>query len=206
LHQTKIKNNKVMKTTILSLLALAFTLSGNAQDKWSVDKSHSGVKFAVTHLVISEVEGQFKLFDGSVISPAADFVGATINFTVDVNSINTDNEGRDKHLKGDDFFNAEKFPTMTFKSVSFKKVSGNKYALLGDLTIRDVTKRVTFDVIYGGTVKDPYGNIKAGFKATTVIDRFDYGLKWNALIETGGAAVGKDVTITVNVELAKEKK
>lgn len=195
-----------MKTTILSLLALATALTANAQQKWNLDNSHSSVRFTVTHLVISEVEGQFKLFEGSMVSPSADFVGASVNFTVDVNSINTDNEGRDKHLKSDDFFNAEKFPKMTFKSTSFKKVSGKKYILEGDLTIRDITKRVKFDVNYGGTVKDPYGNIKAGFKATTTIDRFAFGLKWNALIETGGAAVGKDVTISVNVEFAKDSK
>lgn len=195
-----------MKTTIFSLLALASALTVNAQDSWTVDKAHTSVKFTVSHMVISEVDGQFKLYDGSVSSPSADFVGATVNFTVDVASVNTDNEGRDKHLLGDDFFNAEKYPKMTFKSTSFKKVSGNKYTLEGDLTIRDVTKRVTFDVTYGGTVKDPWGNTKAGFKATTVIDRLVYGLKWNALVESGGAVVGKDVTIEVKIELAKEKK
>lgn len=195
-----------MKTTIFSLLALASALTVSGQEKWNVDKAHTSVKFTVTHMVISEVEGQFKLYDGSIVSPSADFVDASVNFTVDVASINTDNEGRDKHLMSDDFFNVEKYPKMIFKSVSFKKVSGNKYALVGDLTIRDVTKRVTFDVNYGGTVKDPWGNIKAGFKATTVIDRLEYGLKWNALIESGGAVVGKDVTIEVKIELAKEKK
>jgi len=194
-----------MKTTILSLLALATTLSVNAQDKWSVDKSHTSVNFSVSHLVITEIDGQFKRYEGSVVSPSADFVEATVNFSVDVNSINTNNEGRDKHLMSDDFFNAEKFPKMTFKSVSFVKINGNKYALTGDLTIRDVTKRVTFDVIHGGIVKDAYGNTKAGFKATTVINRIEYGLKWNALIETGGATVGKEVTITINIELSKEK-
>ena len=134
-----------------------------------------------------------------------DFTDATINFSVDVNSINTDNEMRDKHLKSDDFFNAEKFPAMTFKGTSFKKVSGNKYVLQGDLTIRDVTKKVTFDVTYGGTIKDPWGNTKAGFKARAKINRFDYNLKWNTVTEAGGAVVSKDVDVVVNLELNQEK-
>lgn len=191
-------------------LAAAFLLAGlfaqgglQAQSKWQVDKAHSTVKFSVQHLVISEVEGSFRTFDGSIVSKNDDFTDAVIDFSVDVNSINTDNEMRDNHLKGDDFFNAAKFPKMTFKSKSFKKVSGNKYELVGDLTIRDVTKTVKFDVTYGGTVKDPYGNIKAGFKASAVINRFDYGLKWNALTEAGGAVVGNEVNVSLKLEFAK---
>jgi len=176
-----------------------------AQTKWAVDKSHSTVKFSVSHMVISEVEGNFKVYDGAIAAPTADFNGAKVDFSVDVNSINTDNDMRDKHLKGDDFFNSEKFPKMTFKSTSFKKVSGNKYALYGNLTIRDVTKPVKFDVVYGGTVKDLYGNIRSGFKASTVINRFDYNLKWNAVTEAGGAAVGKDVTLDLKMEFTQAK-
>ncbi|HPO64831.1 MAG TPA: YceI family protein [Bacteroidales bacterium] len=191
-------------------LAAAFLLAGlfaqgglQAQSKWQVDKAHSTVKFSVQHLVISEVEGSFRTFDGSIVSKNDDFTDAVIDFSVDVNSINTDNEMRDNHLKGDDFFNAAKFPKMTFKSKSFKKVSGNKYELVGDLTIRDVTKTVKFDVTYGGTAKDPYGNIKAGFKASAVINRFDYGLKWNALTEAGGAVVGNEVNVSLKLEFNK---
>lgn len=194
-----------MKKVILAAVAVAAFFSAKAQDTWTVDKAHTSVNFSVTHLLITEVDGQFKNFEGQMISKSPDFVGAEISFTVDVNSISTDNEMRDNHLKSDAFFDAAKFPKMTFKSVSFTKVNGNKYALTGDLTIRDVTKRVTFDVTYGGTVNDGHGNTKAGFKATTVINRFDYGLKWNALTEAGGAVVGQDVTITINVELAKDK-
>ena len=112
---------------------------------------------------------------------------------------------RDNHLKSGDFFNAEKFPRMTFKSAAWKKVGEQNYLLEGDLTIRDVTKRVTFAVVHGGTIKDPWGNTKAGFKATTVINRFDYGLKWNTLMEAGGATVGKDVSITLNLEFGQKK-
>jgi polyisoprenoid-binding protein YceI len=159
----------------------------------------------VQHLVISEVDGTFKIFDGSVNAPTADFNNATINFNVDVNSINTDEEKRDAHLKSDDFFNAEKYPKMTFTSTSFKKVSGNKYALEGNLTIRDVTKKVKFAVVYGGTVKDPWGNVKAGFKATGKINRKDFGLKWGAMTEAGGAVVGDEVEMEIRVEFAQQK-
>ena len=172
---------------------------------WNVDKMHSGLKFTVSHLVISEVDGSFKIFDGNIVSTKDDFSDAKINFTVDVNSINTDNANRDGHLKGDDFFNAEKFPNMSFVSTSFKKKSGAMYELVGNLTIRDVTKKVTFSVKYGGTTKDPYGNTKAGFKATGTINRLQYGLKWNTLTEAGGAVVGSDIDFTVNLEMALAK-
>ncbi len=176
----------------------------NAGTKWAVDKSHSKVEFSVTHLVISEVTGSFKNFDVNVETPGNDFSDAQIDFTADVNSIFTDNDQRDNHLKSDDFFNAEKYPKMTFKGSSMKKVGKNKYKLTGDLTIRNTTKKIVLDVVYNGTVKDPWGNTKAGFKISGKLNRFDYGLKWNSLIETGGAVVGKEVTITINLELQKQ--
>lgn len=174
-----------------------------AGTKWVVDKAHSNVKFNVTHLVVSEVEGGFKLFDGSMEHTKADFSDAKINFTVDVTSINTDNDMRDNHLKGDDFFNAEKYPAIKFESSSFTPVGGNKYKLSGNLTIRDVTKPVVFDVTYGGTA-NAMGKTKTGFKAKTTIDRFDYNLKWSKATEAGGLVVGKDVELIVNVEMNKE--
>jgi polyisoprenoid-binding protein YceI len=192
------------KIILLAVVALAQTVLF-AQTKWNVDNVHSTVKFSVPHLVISEVEGNFKKFNGSLISSKTDFADAAVDFTIDVNSINTDNDMRDKHLKGDDFFNAEQYPNMVFKSTSFKKLSGNKYALYGNMTIRNVTKPVKFDVVYGGTAKDGYGNTKAGFKATTKINRFDYNLKWNSLTEAGGATVGKDITIDLKLEFAQAK-
>jgi polyisoprenoid-binding protein YceI len=195
---------EMKKVILLAVFAIAHTVLF-AQTKWNVDNVHSSVKFSVPHLVISEVEGSFKKFDGSVAAAKPDFTDANVNFNIDVNSINTDNEMRDKHLKGDDFFNAEQYPNMTFKSTSFKKVSGNKYALSGNLTIRNVTKPVKFDVVFGGTAKDGYGNTKAGFKATTVINRFDYNLKWNSLTEAGGATVGKDITIDLKLQFAQAK-
>lgn len=170
--------------------------------KWVIDKSHSNVKFSVTHLVVSEVEGSFKMFDGNMENTKTDFSDAKINFTVDVNSINTENEMRDKHLKSDDFFNAEKFPAMKFQSTSFTPAGGNKYKLAGNLTIRDVTKPVVFDVTFGGTALN-MGKTKAGFKAKTTINRFDYNLKWDKATEAGGLVVSKDVELVVNVEMNK---
>jgi polyisoprenoid-binding protein YceI len=156
-------------------------------------------------MVVSEVEGYFKTYTGKVVTNSADFNGANIDFSVDVNSINTDNTDRDKHLMSDDFFNAEKYPKMTFKSTSFKKISGNKYELVGDLTIRDVTKKVTFEVTFGGIAKDPWGNTKAGFKAKGKINRKDYKLMWNVLTEAGGMVVSDEVEIVINLELAQAK-
>lgn len=187
----------------LFVLFLLLSVPALAQTKWAFDKVHSKVEFSVSHLVISEVSGFFKSFDGTVEATKDDFSDAKIDFTVDINSIDTDNQNRDGHLKSDDFFNAEKFPKMIFKGKSLKKVGKNKYKLTGDLTIRDITKSITLDVVYNGTVKDPWGNTKAGFKVKGTVNRFDYGLKWNTLMETGGAVVGKDVEIKVDLELQK---
>lgn len=184
------------------LFAANFTF---AQTTWNVDKVHSNVTFTVPHLVISEVEGKFKNFEGTISAPSADFNNSNISFTVDVKSIDTDNADRDKHLLSPDFFDAGKFDKIAFKSTSFKKTAGNKYVLAGNLTLHGVTKPVKFNVTYGGIAKDGYGNIKAGFKASTVINRFDYGLKWNALTEAGGATVGKDVTLNLKLEFAQNK-
>ena len=188
----------------LFILSTVIASAVSAQTTWKADASHSSVKFSVSHLVVSETEGTFKVYDANISSTKEDFTDAKIDFSIDVNSINTENEMRDKHLKSDDFFNAEKFPKILLKGTSFKKVSGNKYVLEGDLTIRDVTKKVKLDVVYGGTVKDPYGNTKAGFKVTGTVDRLAYGLKWNVLTEAGGAVVGKDVELTVKLELQKQ--
>ena len=186
------------------IVALAITTGAFAQTTWKLDNAHSSVKFSVEHLMVSETEGNFKGFDGTLTSKNADFTDAEIAFTVEVKTINTDNDMRDKHLQSDDFFNAEKFPQMKFKGTSFKKVSGNKYVLEGDLTIRDVTKKVKFDVVYRGTQKDPYGNTKAGFKATGSIKRLEYGLKWNVMTEAT-AVVADEVNIVINLEYAQAK-
>lgn len=194
-----------MKLLFTTLTALVVSIAASAQaTSWKLDKVHSVVKFSVTHMVVSETEGSFKLFDGTVDHTKADFSDAKVNFTVDVNSISTDNEGRDKHLKSDDFFSAEKFPQMKFESTSMTPLGGNKYKLAGNLTIKDVTKPVTFDVTYGGTITTSRGT-KAGFKATTTINRFDYNLKWDRATEAGSLVVSKEVEVTIKVELDKAK-
>ena len=167
--------------------------------KWKLDKGHSSVRFNVTHMVVSETEGTFKSFDGTMEHTKPDYSDAKIAFTIDVNSVSTDNERRDNHLKSDDFFNAEKYPQMKFESTSFQPLGNNKFKLAGNLTIRDVTKPVVFDVTYGGTIKAGKGE-KSGFKATTTINRFDYNLKWDRATEAGSLVVSKEVEITVKAE------
>ncbi len=168
-----------------------------AVSKWTIDKSRSAVKFTVTHMVVSETEGSFKSFKGTMQNTKPDFSDAKIEFSIDVNSVSTENDNRDKHLKGDDFFNAQKYPQMKFVSTTFTPSGDNKYKLSGNLTIRDVTKPVTFDVVSTGAADKP------AFKATTKIDRFDYNLKWDKMTEAGGLVVSKDVSIVINIELKK---
>ncbi len=193
-----------MKKTLMLAFTLVLATHLFAQTKWTTDPAHTSVRFEVTHMVINTVEGKFTSFNGTVTNAKPDFTDAQVDFTVDVNSINTDNQMRDNHLKSDDFFNAEKFPQMIFKSSSFKKISDKKYQLTGNLTIRDVTKPVTFDVTYGGMAADGYGNTHAGFKATASINRMDYNLKWNKMVETG-AVVSSDVDIFINGEFIQAK-
>ena len=195
-----------MKTIQLTAIAVAAGVSTtDAQTAWKLDPMHSQVTFSVTHMVISEVAGNFKKFDAEISTKGEDYSDAAIAFNIDVNSINTNSDMRDNHLKSDDFFNSEKFPQIKFKASSMKKTAGNKYELKGMMTIRDITKPVVFDVVYGGTVVDPYGNTRSGFKVDGSINRFDYGLKWNSMIEAGGAVVGDIVSFSANLELTKVK-
>ncbi len=177
-----------------------------SQTKWNIDKAHTSLGFTVTHMLINEVDGKFKSFEGSFTSEKPDFTDAEIIFNVDANSISTDNEMRDNHLKSPDFFDVKNFPQIIFKSTSFQKVSDKKYTLEGNLTMHGITKSVKFDVEYGGTIQDSQNKTRIGFKASTVIDRFDYGLKWNKLIESGGAIVSENVRINLNLEFIKEIK
>jgi polyisoprenoid-binding protein YceI len=192
------------KLLLLITITLIGFLSVKGQQQWTADPVHSAVRFSVSHFVISDVTGSFKVFSGTINQKGADFSGAAVSFMADVNSINTDNEMRDNHLKSATFFSAEKFPTMTFKSASFKKKKGNLYELDGDLTIRDVTRSVRFMVVYGGTVKDAYGNTRVGFKANGQIKRFDYGIQWNERTEAGELVVGNEINIELNLEFIKK--
>ncbi|PHN04210.1 YceI family protein [Flavilitoribacter nigricans] len=174
----------------------------NAQavaQKWAIDPAHTEVQFKVKHLVISTVTGSFTSFSGEVVSENEDFDGAKVNFAIDVDSIDTRSTDRDNHLKSDDFFAAEKHPQIKFDGILSK--SGGDYSLIGDLTIRETTKKVEFDVDYNGTVKDPWGNSKAGFEINGKLNRKDYGLTWNTVTEAGGMLVGEEVKLDISVQL-----
>jgi polyisoprenoid-binding protein YceI len=171
--------------------------------KWAVDPMHSEVQFKVKHLVISTVTGTFKVFDGSLETENEDFSDAQINFSLDANSIDTNQPARDEHLRSADFFEAEKYPKITFKSTSFQKVEDDQYKLHGNLTIKDVTKPVTFDVEFGGTATDFYGNVKAGFEVSGKINRKEFGLVWNGITEAGAIVVGEDVKLNINAQFAR---
>ena len=195
-----------MKKISLLIVALIASEVNYAQTtKWDFDLGHSNIQFSISHMVISEVTGNFKSYEGTVLSDKEDFSDAKINFTIKVNSIDTHNEKRDQHLVGTDFFDAEKYPEITFKSKSLTKVSENKYKLTGDFTMHGVTKTIELDVKYGGTIKDPWGNTKAGFKITGTINRYDFGLKWNSTLETGGLMLGEELELVCNIELTKQK-
>jgi polyisoprenoid-binding protein YceI len=171
---------------------------------WVLDPTHSEVQFKAKHLVISTVTGYFKSFDGKAIASNDDFTDADIEFSIDVASIDTNQEQRDAHLRSADFFDADTYPQMKFKSTSFKKVSGDDFALVGDLTIRDVTKSISLNVEYGGTATDFYGNLKAGFEVTGRISRKEYGLLWNGVTEAGSIVVGDEIKLALNVQFAKQ--
>lgn len=171
---------------------------------WKLDNLHSQVQFKVKHLVVTTVTGHFTKFDASLEASKDDFTDAKVTFEADVNSISTGNEQRDGHLKSDDFFNAEKFPKIKFVSASIKKVDNENYKLDGNITLRDVTKPITLDVVYGGTVKNPYGMTIAGFEITGKLNRKEFGLKWHAATEAGQIVVSDDVRLEITVEMAKQ--
>ncbi len=193
-----------MKHTILALLVFA-AFSVQAQTKWTLDKSHSNVNFAVGHMVFSEVTGLFREFDATLVASKDDLTDAKIEATIKTASIDTQNERRDNHLRSDDFLNAEKFPEIKFVSTKVEKTGEKSYTITGNLTIRDVTKPVVLDTEFRGTVNDPWGNIKYGFKATTKIDRFEFGTTWNKALEAGGLVAGREIEITLLMQFAKEK-
>jgi polyisoprenoid-binding protein YceI len=167
---------------------------------WKIDPAHSEIKFKVKHLVVSTVTGHFANFSAAIEADRDDFSDARITFEADVNSISTNNEQRDGHLKSPDFFDAAKYPKMTFRSKSVTQVSEGEYEVTGDLTIKGVTRPVTLDVNYNGTVAGFGGAKVAGFEITGKINRFDYGLTWNAITEAGGVVVSSDVKLDIAAE------
>ena len=170
--------------------------------KWTIDPTHSEVQFKVKHLVISTVTGTFKEFEGNLETETEDFEGANASFSLNVNSVDTNVADRDNHLKSNDFFNAEQYPNITFNG-TLNKVNSGDYKLIGDLTIRDVTKKVELDVEYGGSMVDGYGQTKAGFEISGKINRKEFGLTWSMVTEAGGVVVGDDVKLQLNVQVVK---
>ncbi|MEY3398191.1 MAG: hypothetical protein RL220_785 [Bacteroidota bacterium] len=171
--------------------------------KWNLDPTHAEIGFKVRHLMITNVSGAFKKFNGEVETDGEDFTTARVKFSVETSSVDTGNEQRDGHLKSADFFDAENHPNMVFESTGMKKVDDGNYELHGNLTIRETTHPVKFDVEFGGIGKDPWGNTKAGFSLNGKIRRTDWGLNWNAPIEAGGVLVSEDVKIHAEVQFAK---
>lgn len=171
---------------------------------YKIDASHSEIIFKVKHLMITNVTGSFQQFDATMESALEDFSDATIKFEAKTDSISTNNEQRDGHLKGDDFFSAEKYPTISFVSSTFTKKSGNDYSLKGDLTIKGITKPVELNVELGGEMKDPYGQHKVGFEINGKFNRSEFGLTWSATTEAGGIVVSDEVKLQMEVQMIKQ--
>jgi len=176
-----------------------------AKVNWTLDPSHSEVEFKIRHLMISNVSGEFSEFSATVQTEGEDFTTASVLFTVDASSIQTGVEQRDQHLKSADFFDVAKYPSISFVATRYENVDNDgSYEVFGNLTIRDVTKPVRMDVEFGGIIRDPWGNERAGFTITGKINRKDFGLQWNAVTETGGVVVGDDVRVHANLEFIKQ--
>ena len=171
---------------------------------WKIDPAHSDVQFKVKHLMITTVTGQFAKFDGTMQTAASDFSDASISFEADINSISTQNAQRDQHLLASDFFEADKYPKLSFVSKEVKKIDEENYKLIGDLTIRNNTRPVELNVEFGGEVVDPYGQTKAGFELSGKINRKDFGLSFHATTETGGLLMSDAVKLLASVQMVKQ--
>ncbi|MGQ2984598.1 YceI family protein [Flavobacterium sp.] len=174
-----------------------------ATTKWAIDPTHSEIGFKVKHMMFSNVSGKFDDFTAEAITEGDDFENAEFDFSAEASSVNTGNADRDNHLKTADFFGVEEDAKITFRSTSFKKNSDDDYTLIGDLSIKGNTKPVTLDVEFGGIAKDPWGNTKAGFSATGKLNRKDFGLTWNAALETGGVLVSEEVKLVIDVQFVR---
>ncbi|HXD78893.1 MAG TPA: YceI family protein [Puia sp.] len=175
-----------------------------ATNKWILDPSHSEVEFKVKHMMISNVSGEFTKFDANVETEGEDFMTARVTFTADIDSISTGAEQRDAHLKSPDFFDAAKFPQLKFVATRYENVDNDgSYEVYGDLTIHGVTKPVRFDSEFGGVIKDPWGNTRAGITVSGKINRKDFGLAWHGVTETGSLIVSEEVRVHVGLEFVK---
>ena len=171
--------------------------------KWALDPTHSEVNFKIKHLMITNVTGGFKSFQVEAETDGDDFANASVTFSADVASISTNNEQRDGHLKAAEFFDAEKFSTIKFQSTKFEK-DGDDFLMEGNVTIKDITAPIKLNVEFGGVAKDPWGNIKAGFTISGKMNRKDWGLNWNAALETGGVMVSEEVKINADIQMVKQ--
>ncbi|HMU78601.1 MAG TPA: YceI family protein [Bacteroidia bacterium] len=194
-----------MKKLFLSAIAVIMAFSLNAQTKWTADKSHSKIGFTVTHMLIAEVEGHFKDFTASMTASKDNFEDSKVEFKAPVSSINTNDDKRDEHLRGSDFFDMANHPEISFTSVTFKPAGDKKFKVVGNLTMRGVTRSVTLEATHMGTVEDPWGNTKAGFKLTGKVNRKDFGIAWNKTLTSGGAVVSDEVAMNCMIELIKQK-
>lgn len=170
---------------------------------WKIDTAHSMIEFSVKHMMISTVRGRFTQFDGNVVIDEKNLLGSSVTGAVEIASIDTHDAGRDGHLRSADFFAAEKFPQMTFRSTKLQRTGDGEYKVTGDLTIKDTTREVVFNVTDEGQNKDPWGNHRWGISATASINRKDFGLVWNVALETGGVLVGEQVKIAAELEVIR---
>jgi len=171
---------------------------------WTIDPTHSIAEFAVKHLVVTTVKGRFRDLEGTIEIDEAQPENSSVEAKIAVASVDTNVEDRDKHLRSEHFFNAEQFPYLTFRSTRIEPLGEDRFKLIGELTIRDVTKEVDLDGEYEGQIADPWGNQRAAFTATTQISRKEFGIRWNQALETGGAVVGDNVKITLHLEAVRQ--
>ena len=195
-----------MKTIKLFLLLTLTSVFAQAQTIWNVDNVHSTVRFTIAHMVISEIDGNFTDFSGSINYTKPDLSDAAIDFSINTNSVNTRNAKRDGHLKSPDFFDVSKYPTINFKSTSVTHKEGKNYLLKGHLTMHGVTKPIELNLFYAGSIKDNRGNFKAGYKVKGSLKRSDYGLKYNSVMDNGGVVIGNKVSFDIKLENKQAKK
>jgi len=196
---------KRIVTSIVTVISLALLPGLALASTWTIDPDHSSTGFKVRHLMVSNVKGNFNKFSGTVDINDKDITKSKVDVTIDTNSINTNVQKRDEHLRSADFFDVAKFPTMTFVSKKVAKAGKDKLKVTGDLTLHGITKQVVLDVEGPSKEsKDPWGNIRKGATAATKINRKDFGLVWNAALETGGVAVGEEVIITLEIEMIRK--
>ena len=167
---------------------------------WTIDEAHSGIHFSARHFVVAKVGGQFRRWKAEVNADDADLIQSSVSVTIEAASVDTGNAQRDAHLCSPDFFDAEKFPLLTFRSRRIERAAKDTYRMVGDLTIRDVTKEVTLEVEHGGSVQDPWGARRGGFTARGDIQRSDFGMSWNQVLDAGGVAVSDRIEISVEIE------